>query len=380
MRGISKKMLISILTSVIVFVTMVATTFAWVGIFTYANTENFNLNLKVSELNSNYYLVISPTGEKGTYSDTVPLVEMQKQILKNKKIDIKNIDELKNETISSYFDMYNRINPCTVILNDSSIDHFEKINLDKTNSFELKNTETDYLKFDLYLSIDTKEGITQDTTGIRSNVYLNYIEKSLEGINKNYAFYNGNPFLELPSSSTNDILKSIPDGFILNNSNAARFALEVFEPISIDEEYTDENSNIVETRIYQGGTQDPSYNQSTKIYNLGGCLPEDYNSALKELLYIRPNYKAHEGTLLRQKYEDAINYACNRGDLELKEDNKVVWDKNIHSSYLGCMNGVQTKMKISVYLWFEGWDADCLRAIDLTSISLNLTFTSGLIE
>ena len=41
------------------------------------------------------------------------------------------------------------------------------------------------------------------------------------------------------------------------------------------------------------------------------------------------------------------------------------------------MDGVQTKMKISVYLWFEGWDADCLKAIVRRPVTLNLTFTSG---
>ena len=92
MRGISKKMFISILTSVIVMVTMVATTFAWVGIFTYANTDNFSLNLKVSELDSNYYLVISSSGKKGTYSDEVELSDLQRQILKNKNINISNLE------------------------------------------------------------------------------------------------------------------------------------------------------------------------------------------------------------------------------------------------------------------------------------------------
>ena len=48
MRGVSKKMLISILTSVIVMVTMVATTFAWVGIFTYANTDNATSNGRIN--------------------------------------------------------------------------------------------------------------------------------------------------------------------------------------------------------------------------------------------------------------------------------------------------------------------------------------------
>ena len=50
MRKVNKKILISILTSVIVMITIVATTFAWVGIFTYANTDSFSINLKVSEL------------------------------------------------------------------------------------------------------------------------------------------------------------------------------------------------------------------------------------------------------------------------------------------------------------------------------------------
>ena len=82
MRGLSKKMLISILTSVIVFVTMVATTFAWVGIFTYASTDKFEMNLKVSR-NANDYLTISATGVKGSFSDEANITEIQKNILKN---------------------------------------------------------------------------------------------------------------------------------------------------------------------------------------------------------------------------------------------------------------------------------------------------------
>ena len=89
MRGVSKKMFISILTSVIVFVTMVATTFAWVGIFTYASTDSFNLNLKVSDLDSNYFLVISSSGKRGTFSDEVDPFDLKKQIMTNKFVNKK---------------------------------------------------------------------------------------------------------------------------------------------------------------------------------------------------------------------------------------------------------------------------------------------------
>ena len=83
MRKVNKKILISILTSVIVMITIVATTFAWVGIFTYANIDNFSINLKISELDANYFLTISATGEKGSFSDEADSKEIKKQVLMN---------------------------------------------------------------------------------------------------------------------------------------------------------------------------------------------------------------------------------------------------------------------------------------------------------
>jgi len=373
MRGVSKKMLISILTSVIVFVTMVASTFAWVGIFTYANTDTFQLNLKTSQLDSNYYLVISSTGEKGSYADEIPLVELQKQVLNNWGFESDSL--VSAEAVSRYFNMKNNMNPCTTSITNKKIDQFTKINLDKSNRLEFLDTTKDYIKFDIYLSVNTKEGITSETTGIRSNVYLDEIEKTLTGSIQKYSFYNGNPFAELPSNPISGILKNIPDSFMIDNSNAARFALEIYNPINIDDSYTDE-SEIFNTIIYQGGTNNPSYSEQKKIYNLGGNLPEEYNSALIELLNIRPGYKGNEGSSTRTLYNNSLNKAIERNDLELIDENKQIWDNN-SSNYLGCMDGIQTKMKISVYLWIEGWDADCLRAIDYTSTMLNLKFTSG---
>ena len=96
MRGLSKKMLISILTSVVVFVTMIATTFAWVGIFTYASTDKFNLNLKVQDLDSNYFLTISSTGEKKSFSSEIPTIELERQIVNN-RYDNRYIDS-SNDT------------------------------------------------------------------------------------------------------------------------------------------------------------------------------------------------------------------------------------------------------------------------------------------
>ena len=102
MRNFNKKMLISILTSVVVLITIVATTFAWVGIFTYANTDNFDFNLRVSELDVNYFLQISATGEEGSFGDEADSIEIKRQIVRlTRKEIIEEIPEPQTPVITT---------------------------------------------------------------------------------------------------------------------------------------------------------------------------------------------------------------------------------------------------------------------------------------
>ena len=97
--------------------------------------------------------------------------------------------------------------------------------------------------------------------------------------------------------------------------------------------------------------------------------------ASKELLNVR---WAYANTPL---YFDKLDEACqNRNDLELVQENASLWDRTQHENYLGCMDGIQTKMKISICMWFEGWDADCVKGIEEKPISLNLAFESNTID
>ena len=371
MRGISKKMFISILTSVIVMVTMVATTFAWVGIFTYANTEKFSLNLKVQELDANYFLTISSTGKSGTFSSEVPAIDIKRQIVNERYNN--RYSSLENEKIEKIFDDIRLVPATTHINNDNSLDTFYAMNYDST---PLTLYETNgYYKFDLYLSVDTKEGITSETTGINANVFLSDIENTLTGSISNGLLYNDNPFQDLPSvvgKEYYDILKQIPVKYTVDSKNAVRFAITAYNPIRIDEEYT--GNELPElTKIYQGGKEIPNYNEKDDIYDLGGVLPLEENLAIQELLVIRDYiYKGD-----KQLFNDKLNTAIKRNDYELIEENKCVWNKFEHSNYLGCMNGIQTKMKFTIYLWFEGWDSDCLKLIEEKPISLRLSFTAG---
>jgi len=378
-------MFISILTSVIVFVTMVATTFAWVGIFTYASTDKFMLNLKVQELDVNYFLTISATGQRNSFSSEANITDIERQILINQnKWTNDYINNLSNNQIEAAFRSNQNITPSTTtILDDNRLDQFKSVNMSNHDYFSYYDSKVPYFKFDLYLSVDTKEGL-QESTFINSNVYLTELEKTLEGTISEYKFLNRNPFSNMPS--TYGILKDLPDysPFKINSKNSARFALCLYEPISIDDSYND-SYLPVQTRIYQGGTQNPSV-EGNEVYSLGGNLPEDSNTALQELLVIRPDYKYTNNLTYKEIYNQELQKAIERGkdDLELIDVNSKLWTKpdiaqynDNKYNYLGIKDGVQTKIKITVYFWFEGWDSDCISGIDQKPVSLNLTFTAG---
>ena len=371
MRGLSKKILISLLTTLVVFITVFATTYAWVGIFTYANSDSFKMNLKVQDLDSNYFLTISSSGKPGTFSSEVPAIDLKRQIVNN-RYDNRYRGE-SDESIENIFSKTN-LKPLTTKIVDNDIDTFYAADLSNShNSFTLYESN-EYYKFDLYLSVDTKEGINETTTGINTNVFLTDLETILTGTINSDKLLNGNPFLDIPSTSDYGILNTIPNlgTFKIDSKNAMRFSLSLYEPININDEYV-ESIKPQKSFIYQGGSYLPS--KENDVYDLGGNLPLEYNTALNEMLVIRGYYLNHNP----QSFYDALDKGVERGlsDLDIVEANSQIVNKREMTNYLGCMDGVQTKMKISVRFWCEGWDADCFRGIDSMPVSLNLSFTSG---
>ena len=391
MRNVNKKMLISILTSVIVLITIVATTFAWVGIFTYANTENFAFNLKVSELDANYFLQISATGEEGSFSDEADIHEIKKQIISNtSNISKDDLDLSDADEIDALYSRYCITTPSTCTLtNEGNLSDFYTVytkNLDYYSTYKAKNS---YLKFDIYLTVDTKEGIKTDSEGkisdeidINSNIFLTELENTLVGTLCEQKLTNLNPYKNMPSIPNEfSTLLQLPDTkfFNMNSVNATRFALCLFDPINIKDSY-DENTTAKKTLIYHGGQQLPILDGD--IFDLGGILPEEYNTALRELLIIRPKYKNSLYVDYNQQYVSNLEKAIERGqtDLDLVEENSKLWTKPSNpdtTPYLGVHNGVRTKQKVSVYFWFEGWDSDCIIGINEKPVTLNLTLTAG---
>ena len=75
-----KKLYISVLTSILVLLTTVATTFAWVGVFANSTFESFDIDIRASKLDE-YSLEISSDGVN--FSDSISFDSLKKQILMN---------------------------------------------------------------------------------------------------------------------------------------------------------------------------------------------------------------------------------------------------------------------------------------------------------
>lgn len=404
MKKYRRKIMLTLITLLIVFLTVASTTYAWISIFTYASTSEFEMNLKVNDIDSNTYLVISPydfnndkynsIGDyKKTFSDSIDPIEIKRQILKNIYGNSKiNFDSLSSQDINNYYSLHSKLYPSSTTLTENNkLDTFYKIDYSTKEYFKTVNADNNgvfraqtsldsdiaaYFKFDIYLTVDTKEGINDSTNDFSLNVYLSSLEDTLTGTKSTYKFLNSNPFKKLPTQ-TYDILSNLPDygTFEIDSKNAARFALEVYNPIAIGDSYTNE-SEPIKTIIYQGGYQTPNLDNGT--YDLGGILEEQSNTALQELLVLRKEYKSGIYTSHNKEYEQTLLNAIERGknDLEITESNANVYEASTSDSiYLGVKNHVQTKLKITVYLWFEGWDADCLSGIDDKTVTLNLSFT-----
>lgn len=390
---LTRKIYLSIFTTMFVIFTSVVTTFAWVGMFSSSSLGSFDLNLMVQDPKDvEYYLEISATGNEGTFDESIPLADVQSQIMTNMGI----IYSSKNDTngysmFNTYEDYinYTFAKKSGLTLVTPGYDSSKDYKVDLSNFYEFENLKLNsrtlgitrkYFKFDLYLTVDTPSGI-QSSTNINANVFFANITDALKANDCSGELITVNPFSTIPSTDANyGILSGVNGTVKINPVNATRLAFEVYDPINITDSYTG-NEIPNSTIIYQGGTQLPNYNSITGVYNFGGILPERYNLAIKELNTL---YNAHldidnKDSLNNYLYESANYRYINSVDKEMTVDNRVIWNSASTISgtnYLGVQGGVQTKMKITCYFWFEGWDADCMRYIDGKDVDIKIVFST----
>ncbi len=390
---ITRKIYMSLFTTMFILLTCVVTTFAWVGIFTTSTIGSFDLNLMVQDpKDGEDYLRISATGEENSFDEAVALTDIQTQIMSNMGINYANVNETEKYSLyNSYEDYINytftkkaELTPVTPGFDSTKASKIDLSYFYEFENFKFQNRElvqsTKYFKFDLYLTVDTPSGI-QSSTDINAKVLFANISDALSSNITGGDIITLDPFSSISSTDPKyGVLSNVNGTVRMKSVNATRLAFEIYNPIKISDSYVG-NETPHSTIIYQGGTQNPKFDSSTSTYNFGGILPKDYNLALKEAntLYKSNLDIYNKNSLNENLYDSAIYRYENNIDKEMVNDNKVIWDSPSTISglnYLGVQNGIQTKIKISCYFWFEGWDADCLRFIDKKAVDIKLVFST----
>lgn len=351
MQTIIRKVYLSIMVSILCMITLVTSTFAWIGFLNFSNFEKFEINLNGSELEE-YGIEISLTGEDGTFGSSVNAIDLRKAILKNWGYTEEFLDSKSNDDILELFRDLNMAQ-CSVIPND-----------DKSfpDFVDMSNQITKcYFKFDIYIS-----AFQAFDTGDDAEYYLDaYLRGDLlEGTKDTRSLVNKFTY---PSDFINSASNAIPAGAVIHknitvdSSSACRVAIQKYNVVDkyCPQQY-DENSVIQEYIIYQGGSSMPTYDPVTGVYSFGGIMEDKYNLALYDY---NTKYPQIAKTIPTELFT--------RGDMEYTPNVKI-----IDSSKPEEKIGINQMMKMTIYFWFEGWDADCFEVIDRNPVTLNLNFST----
>ena len=283
-----KKLYFSVLTSILVLLTTVATTFAWVGVFANSTFENFTFDVHASKLRD-YNIVLSLTGDEDSFSSTINFDDIKKTILKN--IGYTDSQLSSKEKINALF-VNHRIEQCTTVpvLNSTNdkivkLGDFKAIKASYDGLFE--NTKN-YYCFDLYITVDKATDVNQ-TSDFLLDVFLS--ENMLSGNVRTKTLYNPftydenfvNPLISNPIPNLN--ITPIIGGQTLNSvkvdsASAARVAFEKYKVVDRGHpEQYNSTSSPISTIIYQDSYEYPYIDNDTGVTNLGAILDDEINLA-----------------------------------------------------------------------------------------------------
>ena len=371
-----KKLYISVLTSILVLLTTVATTFAWVGVFANSTFDEFSFGIKSNALEE-YGVEISLDGIH--FTNELSFDDIRPQILKNWGYE--NVDSMTDKQIAALFNNLNQ-DQCTTLPYFSGNKMIKFGNFTDIFGFETKA----YFKFDIYIAPEQyyDSGTYSDykLEVFLSNGMLSGHKKSHTLIN-NFTYPSNfiNPYDDLIENG----LFTLPDNYRTIKSNeiistarvdsasAARVGFEKYEVIEKGhpEQYTD-TSSPKSAIIYQHSYEYPVYDEINDTYSFGGIVPDDYNLAVG--YYNSTEYKYYKYKLKAVSLPDEmLNTRSVNG---ISPDVRLTSQTNqlINPSDINEQIGINQMMKITVYFWFEGWDADCFPAINYSPVDINISF------
>ncbi len=312
-----KKIWLSAILSILVLITCVTSTYAWYAMTRTNNIEDFNF-----DINGGNSLAISTNGID--FQESLSSLDVKRAILQKRGIDASSLNEDKVNSLLNII-----LDPVTP-KDYSSLDKGFKYVDDKDAS------DYKYISFDIYLASnnDNKE----EGTSVRLST-INPVKAE-------------NKFVSFIGSNVNDeaSLGEISKGVKMNIANAMRLALVSYDSCKNSDILN--ASNNPKTTIYSIGGNTPNIKDG--VYNFGG-INADYNLAVD---------------LYNQKSETKISLPENdRNDIDY-DTTEII---SVHDGlYSGMMK------KITIYLWLEGWDADCITELQGEAFTFELGMSSSI--
>ena len=366
-----KKLYISVLTSILVLLTTVATTFAWVGVFANSTFESINVNLFSSSLEE-YGIEISATGEEGTFSDSIDFDLLKPQILKNF-----GYSEYQLTSQTRINELYNSLNfdQCT---NLPIIKEGKMVQLDTFKDIG-NNPTTKLMKFDIFIS-PTHNYDKESSSDFKLDLYLDkglltgHVKSKVLENDFTYpdTFINPLNSMNMPSNIRPLIAGETIKYTRVNSKDVVRVAFEKYEVVDKYDTLAASNAKHTSALIFQDSLDYPYYDTELNTYSFGGILPDDYNLAVGYFNSTdwRYSYEMYKSISIPESILNTRGVGAPFADKTLSSTtNHLIDSQNILEQL-----SINQMMKVTIYMWFEGCDADCFPAVNYSKVNMNIKF------
>ena len=377
MKKTTRRVYMSILLVVLSLFTAVATTFAWVGITTNTTFDKVKINLKKNEEDeqSEYGIQLSLTGKADDFHDEILQEDLYRQILLNMGYEQSYINKFGGP-LQAYRSI--KLEQCTVARDSidmpstnnqfSSFYNMRGEDLVRSkDQYHRINTANGFIFFDLYLSI---YNLSNNVVSTAPTIFL---KKDL--LTANTCSTQILNRVRLQNYFSNDIYGKVT----INAANACRAAFQRFDIVEKGKpELYEIGSSVYPNKltIYQTGSLTPNYNLADNMYDFGGVMNLEDNFAYQY-------YSSIYGDTFADLYDALpLSRVLNRGDV-VYENGDTLDSSNMLLPYKpsaeGRKDGGLTSndmVKFRIYFWFEGWDGDCIDALNDIPVTLNLVFST----
>ena len=376
MKKSVRRIYVSILLVVLSLFTGIATTFAWVGITSNNTFDKFRINLRANdeEEQSEYGIQLSLTGQANDFHDEIQAEDLYRQILLNMGYT-NNVIKRAGGATTLFRSI--KLYQCTTARQSLE---YPSTNTRLHGFYDMSGTElvtsTDangdfvtgkgFIFFDIYLAIYS---ISDSVTSVAPSIFLK--KDVLTSDNCSTQILN--------NIKLDNYFGNITGKVNINAANACRVAFQRFNIVEkgdLNAYKVSGGNNPNMLRIYQTGSLMPKYSAIDNFYDFGGIMPLGDNFAYK---YYKSIYGDTFNNLNEILEYDRI---MNRGDVvfengsSLSSNNMILPYKPTGENTKD--GGITSKdmVKFRVYFWFEGWDGDCIDAINNIPVSLNIMFTT----